>query len=275
MNAATPSPIARALTVATLLFFFGIIVFPIAWMTLTAFKLPRDVYSVTWVFTPIIDNFFAVFRHPWNMGQRILNSVVIAGATIAIAIPAAVLAAYAFSRFDFMFKRGLFFLILATQFIPAVVVILPFYLMFRDLNLLDTRTGLVIVNLAIVTPFAVWMLKGYFDSVPVECDEAALIDGASRLDIVRMVIVPMAWPGIIVSTVFCFILAWNEFIFALILTRENATTLQVGLVNFRTERGDVWELMAAAGVFIVIPAFIAAISIQKHFVAGLTGGAVK
>jgi multiple sugar transport system permease protein len=275
MSDRAASPVARAATAGLLLFFFGVIVFPIAWMMLAAFKLPRDVYSVTFAFTPTIGNFFEVFRPPWNIGWRIMNSVIIAGVTIAIAVPAAILAAYGFSRFEYRFKRGLFFLILATQFIPAVVVILPFYLMFRDLGLLDTRTGLIIVNLAIVTPFAVWMLKGFFDSVPVECDEAALIDGASRLDIVRNIIVPMAWPGIIVSSVFCFILAWNEFIFALILARDNATTLQVGLVNFRTERGDVWELMAAAGVFIVVPAFIAAISIQKHFVAGLTGGAVK
>ncbi len=269
------SPVATALQSAALLLFFGIIVFPIAWVALTAFKQPRDLFSVSLVFTPTIENFFTVFRPPWSLGHRMLNSVVIAVSTVAIAIPVSVLAAYAFSRFDFMFKRGLFFLILATQFIPAVVVILPFYLMFRDLGLLDTRTGLVIVNLAIVTPFAVWMLKGFFDAVPIECDEAALIDGASRLDIIRRVIVPMAWPGIIVSSVFCFILTWNEFIFALILGRENASTLQVGLINFRTERGDVWELMAAAGVFIVIPAFLAAIAIQKHFVAGLTGGAVK
>lgn len=275
MNAAAPSPMARALAAAALLFFFGVIVFPIAWMVLTAFKLPRDVYSLVFVFTPTIDNFFLVFERPWFLGRRIVNSIIISVTTVAIAIPVSVLAAYAFSRFEFFLKRGLFFLILATQFIPAVVVILPFYLMFRDLGLLDTRTGLIIVNLAIVTPFAVWMLKGFFDSVPIECDEAALIDGASRLDIVRTVIVPMAWPGIIVSSVFCFILAWNEFIFALILARDNAVTLQVGLVNFRTERGDVWELMAAAGVFIVIPAFVAAITIQKHFVAGLTGGAVK
>jgi len=269
------TPLATALQSATLLVFLGIIVFPIAWMALTAFKQARDVYSFTLLFTPITDNFFTVFDPPWNLGRRMVNSIVISVATVAIAIPVSVLAAYAFSRFEFMFKRGLFFLILATQFIPAVVVILPFYLMYRDLGLLDTRTGLVIVNLAIVTPFAVWMLKGFFDAVPIECDEAALIDGASRLDIIRRVIVPMAWPGIIVSSVFCFILAWNEFIFALILGRENASTLQVGLTGFRTERGDVWELMAAAGVFVVLPAFVAAIAIQKHFVAGLTGGAVK
>lgn len=258
-----------------LILFFGIIVFPIAWMVLTAFKQPRDVYSLTFVFTPTIENFFTVFEAPWTIGRRIVNSIIVAGATLGIAIPAAILAAYSFSRFHFMLKRSLFFLVLATQFIPAVVIVLPFYLMFRDIGLLDTLTGLVIVNLAIVTPFAVWMLKGFFDSVPIECDEAALIDGATRLDIIRRVIVPMALPGIIVASVFCFILTWNEFIFALILTRENAVTLQVGLVNFKTERGDLWELMAAAGVFITIPAFIAALSIQKHFETGLTGGAVK
>lgn len=260
---------------AVLILIFGIIVFPIAWMILAAFKQPLDVYELTFLFKPTIENFFTVFERPWYIGQRIFNSVVIAACTLAIAIPAAILAAYGFSRFEFKFKRGMFFLVLATQFVPAVVIILPFYLMFRDLGLLDTRTALVIVNLAIVTPFAVWMLKSSFDAVPIECDEAALIDGASRWDVIWRIVAPMALPGIIVASVFCFILTWNEFIFALILTRENAVTLQVGLVNFRTERGDLWELMAAAGVFITVPAFIAALSIQKHFEAGLSGGAVK
>jgi multiple sugar transport system permease protein len=265
------SPIAAAALILT----FGVIVFPIFWIALTAFKLPRDVYTLTFAFQPTVENFFTVFEAPWNIGRRIVNSLAIAAGTLAIAIPAAILAAYSFSRFEFFMKRSLFFLVLATQFVPAVVIILPFYLMFRDLGLLDTRAGLIIVNLAIVTPFAIWMLKSSFDAVPIECDEAALIDGASRWDIIWRVIVPMALPGIIVASVFCFILTWNEFIFALILSRDNAVTLQVGLVNFRTERGDVWELMAAAGVFICVPAFIAALAIQKHFEAGMTAGAVK
>jgi multiple sugar transport system permease protein len=267
--------IARIAGAGVLLAVFLVIVFPVAWLVLTAFKLPRDVYEITWLFQPTAENFAIIFQPPWNLGRRIANSVIVAAATVAIAIPVATLAAYSFSRFDFFMKRGLFYLILATQFVPAVVIILPFYLMFRDLGLLDTRTGLVIVNLAIVTPFAIWMLKGFFDAVPVECDEAALIDGASRLAIVRLVVVPMAFPGVIVAAVFCFILAWNEFIFALILTRNDAVTLQVGLAGFRTERGDVWELMAAAGILITVPAALAATLIQKHFVGGLTGGAVK
>jgi multiple sugar transport system permease protein len=267
--------VAPALRAAALLAVLGVVVTPIFWMVLTAFKLPRDVYGLSLVFQPTLANFVTIFEPPWNIGQRLANSVVVALVTVGLAVPISALAAYAFSRFDFMFKRGMFFLILATQFIPAVVIVLPFYLMFRDLGLLDTRTGLVIVNLAIVTPFAVWMLKGFFDAVPVECDEAAMIDGASRLDIIRLVVVPMALPGLIVTAVFCFILAWNEFIFALILAREDASTLQVGLVQFRTERGDVWELMAAAGIIVTVPAFIAALFIQKHFVSGMTAGAVK
>ena len=265
----------RVATAMALLLVFALIVFPVAWLVLTAFKLPRDVYEIKWLFDPTVENFLIIFQPPWSLGRLIVNSAVVAAATVGIAIPVAALAAYSFSRFDFLFKRGLFYAILATQFVPAVVIILPFYLMFRDLGLLDTRSGLVLVNLAIVTPFAVWMLKGFFDAVPVECDEAALIDGASRLAIIRLVVVPMAWPGVIVAAVFCFILAWNEFIFALILTRADAVTLQVGLASFRTERGDVWELMAAAGILITIPAAIAATLIQKHFVSGLTGGAVK
>ena len=265
----------RVATAMALLLVFALIVFPVAWLVLTAFKLPRDVYEIKWLFDPTVENFLIIFQPPWSLGRRIVNSAVVAAATVGIAIPVAALAAYSFSRFDFLFKRGLFYAILATQFVPAVVIILPFYLMFRDLGLLDTRSGLVLVNLAIVTPFAVWMLKGFFDAVPVECDEAALIDGASRLAIIRLVVVPMAWPGVIVAAVFCFILAWNEFIVALILTRADAVTLQVGLASFRTERGDVWELMAAAGILITIPAAIAATLIQKHFVSGLTGGAVK
>jgi multiple sugar transport system permease protein len=271
----SPFSLVSGLQAALLLGVFGIIIFPIFWIAVTAFKLPRDVYEVSLIFPPTIDNFFAIFGPPWNLGWRLMNSLVVALVTVAIAIPLAALAAYGFSRFAYAWKRGLFFLILATQFIPAVVIVLPFYLMFRDLGLLDSRMALIIVNLAIVTPFAVWMLKGFFDAVPIECDEAALIDGASHLRILWSVVAPMALPGIIVAAVFSFILAWNEFIFALILTRSNAVTLQIGIINFRTERGDIWELMAASGFIITIPAFIATLAIQKHFAGGLNSGAVK
>jgi multiple sugar transport system permease protein len=260
---------------ALLLLVLFLILFPIVWMALTAFKRPVDLFGLTFLFTPTLGNFRTIFGQPWNIGAALWNSVVVAGATVLISIPAATLAAYSFSRFDMPCKGGLFFLILATQFIPAVVVVLPFYLLFRDLGLLDTHLALVVVNLAIVTPFAVWMLKGFLDAVPAESEEAALVDGATRLRVILDIVVPMIWPGVLVTTVFCFVLTWNEFLFALILTRQEAVTLPVGITRFRTERGDLWELIAAAGILISIPMFLLSSVIQRHFVRGMTGGAVK
>jgi multiple sugar transport system permease protein len=265
----------RSVESAILLLVLFLILFPILWMALTAFKRPVDLFDLTIIFTPTFDNFRTIFAPPWNIGRTLLNSTIVAGLTVLISIPFSTLAAYAFSRFEMRFKHALFFTILATQFIPAVVVVLPFYLLFRDLGLLDTHLALVIVNLAIVTPFAVWMLKGFLDAVPTESEEAALVDGATRLRVILDIVVPMIWPGVLVSAVFCFILTWNEFLFALILTRDEAVTLPVGITRFRTERGDLWELIAAAGILISIPMFLLASVIQRHFVRGMTGGAVK
>lgn len=272
---ATRRRLARVVETTILLITLAIIVFPIAWIITTAFKTPRDVYDLSIVFPPTVQNFVIAFNAPWNLGSKLVNSIVVSTVTVGIAIPIATLAAYSFSRFEFFMKRSLFLLVLATQFIPAVVIILPFFLMFRDVALMDTRTGLIIVNLAIVTPFAVWMIKGYLDAIPNESEEAALVDGASRVRVIFDVVVPMALPGMITAAVFCFILTWNEFIFALILTRENAVTLPVGLISFRTERGDWWELIAASGIIITVPMFMLALVIQRHFVKGMTMGAVR
>jgi len=260
---------------ALLLLVSCIVLFPILWMFLTAFKRPRDAYSISLHFKPTLSNFVTVFSDPWNLGEMVVNSVTVAATTVLIAVPCAALAAYSFSRFRVRGRKFLFFLILSTQFIPAVVIILPFFLMFRTLGLLDTRIALIVVNLAIVTPFVIWMLKGFIDAIPTDSEEAALIDGASRFRVIRDIVLPMAAPGVLTATIFCFILTWNEFLFALILTRRNAVTLPVGLVSFRTEQGDLWNLMSAAGVMITVPIFIMALLIQKHFTRGMTAGAVK
>jgi multiple sugar transport system permease protein len=260
---------------ALLVFICIVVLFPIAWMFLTAFKKPIDAYSLSLNFEPTLQNFVTVFSHPWNLGSMVMNSVIVATVTVAISVPCAAIAAYSFSRFRVKGRKFLFFLILSTQFIPAVVIVLPFFVMFRQLGLLDTRIALIIVNLAIVTPFVIWMIKGFIDAIPQDSEEAAMIDGASRLRVIKDIVLPMAAPGILTSSIFCFILTWNEFLFALILSRRDAVTLPVGLVSFRTERGDLWELMSAAGVMITVPIFIMALFIQKHFTRGMTAGAVK
>ncbi|MEY4283564.1 MAG: hypothetical protein RL111_239 [Pseudomonadota bacterium] len=262
---------------AGLMLIIGTIVLPILWIMLTGFKQPRDVYALesALTFVPTLENFHTVFAHPWNLGQKIFNSVAVACATVVVAIPMATLAAYAFSRFEFPFKRTLFLLVIASQFIPAAVVVLPFFLMFKAWGLLDTKLALVLVNLSIVLPYAIWMIKGFLDAVPMEIEEAAMVDGASRLRVIGEILVPAAWPGIVTAAVFSFTLTWNEFLFALILGKQHALTLPIGLIGFRTERGDLWELMAAGGLLITLPMFVLSLLVQKHFVGSLTAGSVR
>ena len=253
------------------------ILLPIFWIMLTAFKQPRDVYSLSnalW-FTPTLENFKTIFEHPWNLGSKLFNSFVVAGGTVLIAMPLALCSAYAFSRFEFPFKQTLFLAIIASQFIPAAVVVLPYFLMFKALGWLDTRSALILVNLSIVLPYAVWMIKGFIDAVPVEMEESAMVDGASRLRVLWEMVVPVALPGVITAAVFSFTLTWNEFLFALILTKQDALTLPIGLIGFRTERGDLWELMASAGMIITLPMILISLVVHKQFIGSLTAGSTK
>ncbi len=253
------------------------ILLPIAWIFVTAFKTSRDVYSISsalW-FTPTFENMLTVFREPWNLGSKIVNSFAVAGGTVLLAMPMATMAAYAFSRFDFRFKQAIFLIVIASQFIPAAVVVLPYFLMFKEAGMLDTRTALVLVNLSIVLPYAVWMIKGFIDAVPMEIEESAMVDGAPRSRVIWEIVVPTALPGIITAAVFSFTLTWNEFLFALIIGKQHALTLPIGLIGFRTERGDLWELMAAGGVLITAPMFLISLLVQKQFVGSLTAGSVR
>ncbi len=253
------------------------IVLPIGWIVLTAFKLPRDVYSLDtalW-FTPTLENLGTVFEHPWNLGSKIVNSLLVATGVVLLAVPMATLAAYAFSRFDFRFKQAIFLVVIASQFIPAAVIVLPYFVMFKQAGLLDTRTALVLVNLSIVLPYAVWMIKGFIDAVPIEMDESAMVDGAERWRVIGEIVVPAALPGIITAAVFSFTLTWNEFLFALIISKQDALTLPIGLIGFRTDRGDLWELMAAGGILITAPMFLISLAVHRQFIGSLTAGAVR
>lgn len=263
------------LEAAVLLAVAIVIMFPIAWMVMTAFKHPSFVYSYTIWFPPTLDNFREVFSERWQIMDKIINSTVIAVSTVVIAIPIAVCSAYAFSRLAFPLKRTMFQWILLTQFIPAVTIVLPFYLMFRSLGLLDTYVALIVVDLAIVLPYAIWTIKGFIDAIPMETEEAAIVDGASRLRVIRDIVVPMARPGILTAAVFCFIITWNEFLFGYLLSRQKVVPLPVGIIGFVLERGPVWELIAATGIIITIPMFFFALIIQRHFTKGMNLGAVR
>lgn len=260
-------------TAILLILFFNL--FPIIWIALTAFKTDRYMFTSDLIFPPVLSNFSTIFSPPLNFGPLVVNSVVVALGTIVIAIPIALTAAYVFSRHAFLGSTALLVWILSTQFIPGIVVVIPYFNLFRNLNLLDTRLGLIIVELSAVVPYAIWMIKGFIDSLPREVEEAARIDGCTEIGIVRHVTLPLAIPGIAVATVFALVSTWNDFMFPLILTHQNAETLQIGLMSTVSATGIQWNWMSATGLVIMVPIFILSYLIRNYFVQGLTMGAVK
>ncbi len=267
--------VMNAVQLSLILIAILIMLVPIAWIFMAAFKNHIDVFQLKLFFTPTLENFGTVFEPPFFLGHKLMNSTIVAFVTVVLAIPIATMAAYSFSRFRLTGETTMLVVILATQFVPAVVIILPFFVMFRDIGLLDTRIGLILVNLAIVMPFAIWMIKGFIDGIPLDTEEAAMVDGSSRLQVIRNIVLPMAAPGLLTAGIFCFIIAWNEFLFALILTNKDAVTLPIGLALFKAEEGDLWNLLSAAGIIIMLPMFVLALIIRKYFVQGMTMGAVR
>lgn len=276
--------------IATIIF----VMLPIVWLLLTAFKNQKDAYSLKVFFTPTIENFRIIFEG-LNAGSSFLNSLIVSGVTISIAIPIAAMAAYAFSRFVFRGSDLLLVWVLTTQFLPPIIVLLPLFSLFRGpfrwipdpwrditffdelwrFSLLDTHLALIILNLSLVLPYAIWLIKGFVDALPMELEEAAVVDGCTDFQILRFVVAPLIMPGIIVAAVFSFIMCWNEFLFALVITSQDAKTLQITLHSTNGARGVMWEQMSAVGVLIMIPILIMSMTIRNYFVQGLTMGAVK
>ncbi|MDG0860773.1 carbohydrate ABC transporter permease [Staphylococcus equorum] len=249
--------------------------FPIAWIILTAFKSGNDVFSLKVIFTPTIENFKTILGSSYEFGAYYLNSIIVVFFTLIITMPLSLLAAYSLSRFDIIGKNFLLFMILSTQFIPLIINAIPFFTIFKNWGILDTPVALIIVNLGQTIPYAIWLIKEFIDGVPKGIEEAAEMDGASKFGVIWHVIIPIAKPGIITATVFCFVIVWNEFMFALILTNQKAVTLPVALSYFVGENGVIWNEMAAAGLLYAIPTIIFMLIVRKQFVKGMSAGAIK
>ncbi len=275
-----PSPLARkrlaqgAEIVATLIVIF-FVMFPLVWMILAAFKTEIDVYSTRLFFQPTLDNFRAIFADPILLGSHTWVSALVSFVTVAITVPLGAAASYVLSRHRFRGRDSLFLAILISQFVPAVVVAIPFFNLFRTLGLIDTPVALIVVYLSFTLPYAIWMLRGFFDALPVEVEEAAFIDGCNELQTLRYVTLPLVMPGLLVAGVFAFISAWNEYFFALILTRSDSLTLPVAMQTITGPRGPMWQQVSAAGIVVMVPILVMSLFIRKYFVAGITVGAVK
>ena len=252
-------------------------VFPIYWMLITSVKQQSEIVTKTPVFWPT-EFQFDRFGHVLELGfaTYLRNSLIVAAGTTVAGLVVAILAGYALARFQLPFRRYLLLIVLSTQLFPVVVLIIPLFIVMRNLDLVGSLVGLVIAYLAFITPLMIWMLRGFFLSVPRELEEAALIDGCTRFGAMIRVIMPLAGPGIAAVSIFAWIAAWNEFLLALTFVKsDQLRTLPVGLQTFvQQEVADYGGIMAASVMF-TLPVVIFFLFVHKKLTTGMVAGAVK
>ena len=255
-----------------------IVLIPVFWMFTTSLKPLTEVNKIPpqWLsdgmsFQPYIDMFFFL---PFT--TYTINSLIIALSATFLTLLIGSLAGFAFARFHFKGKEFLLIIFLLSQMLPGSSVIIPLFQLIRKAGLYDTHIGLILVHTAVLLPFVIWLLYGFFKTIPQEVEDAALIDGCSRLTVLHKILLPLALPGLGATALFAFLGSWNEFFFALILTTSDTTrTIPVGIGLFVGEYRDVWNQMSAAAIFFSIPPLILFLLLQKTFVKGLTAGAIK
>jgi multiple sugar transport system permease protein len=225
-------------------------------------------------FKPTLENYYKVFS-TLKFFQYFGNSIIICALSTAISLVIGSLAAYTISRVRNKFVDQVAFWILTQRMLPAIAVLIPMYLVMSRLALLDTFPGMIIVYAVLNLPYVVWMSKSFFDDIPIELDESAMLDGCTKPKIIFGIVYPIAKPGLFATGVFVFVLSWSEFIFALILSSMNTKTLPVAISSFVTDTGIEWNSMAAAGSVLIIPLAVMFFFIQKSLIKGLSFGAVK
>ena len=252
-------------------------VFPVIWALLTSFKTERDVlaYPPLLMFEPTLDNYYDVLFGSSSILPNLWSSTVISVSTTLLTMLFAIPAAYAMARLRYPAKRSSGFYVLATQMLPPVGLIIPFYLVLQKVGGLDTYSGLTAIYLTFSLPFAIWLMVSYFEDIPFEMEEAALLDRAGRFRTLWYVILPQVRGGIAVTTVFVFLNAWNEFLFAVVLTGNKVRPVTVAMFNFISVEQTQWARLAAGSMLAMAPVIIVGLFAQRHIVKGLTVGAVK
>ncbi len=269
--------------VLALLFFIAYLtftLFPFYWMVTTAIKTKADAYSIPpqlWPYHPMLKNFQELVQGKIFPLRYLLNSLIIGGGVIGICLFAGILAGYSLSRFRLRTKNHILVFILTFQMFPSVLIVIPIYMYYLRLGLLDTHIGLILVDSTLSLPFSVWLLKGFFDTIPVELEEAAAIDGCGRMRTLTKVILPLIGPGIVTVIVYAFLVSWQEFVYGLTLANtETVRPVSPGIsVNFLAMMSMKWEEMMAAVIILIIPVVFLYTFLQKYVIAGLTAGAVK
>ncbi|WP_319559409.1 carbohydrate ABC transporter permease [Marispirochaeta sp.] len=266
---------------ASALYLAGIVVFllaPFVWTILTSLKPETEIVTKNMRILPVhwtLDNYKSLFG-VLSFGKYFRNSIIVSLSTAMVSLILSNTAAYAISRFRFKGRRSVMLMLLTLNMFPVVLLLIPLFIIFRQLHLLDSYLSLIIAYSTYAIPFSVWMLTGYLNSIPQELEEAAMVDGCSRFRAYISVILPAARPGLIATFIYIFIYSWNEFLFALTFIQSADTrTLPVGIQTLIGQYTLSWGLLTAGGIFSSIPVIIMFSFIQKHMVKGLTAGAVK
>ena len=252
---------------------------PFFWLVTTSFKreidylaYPPEIIPPAWT----LEGYRVLFEQQ-DLGHYFANSVIVTVTSTALAVFIGALAAYSLARARFPFRLNgiLAFWMLLTRMYPAIATAIPYFLIMRDLRLLDTLPALIVTYTAFNLPFVIWLLIGFYEELPIELERAAMIDGCSVWTRFRKIVLPLSAPALVATAILSAVLAWNEFLFAVMLTRVNAKTLPVVMSGFITDKGTQWDQMTALGVITVLPVLAFALAVQRYLVRGLTLGAVK
>ncbi len=270
----------RSEYVVIILFFaigFLLLIFlsPMLWMFLTSFKDRGEFFTYPPVFIPKSPDFSAFF-HGLELGgaKGIMDTLIIAGSCTLISLGVGALAAYSLARFR-IGGKNLAFWILSIRMLPPIAIVLPLFILYQSLRWLDTYQSLIITHTVMNIPFAVWILKGFFEELPSDLEDSALVDGCNRFQAFSRIALPLVAPGLVATALFCFIFSWNEFLFALILTRSHVRPLTVVITSLIGGHEILWAEISAVGTMASIPVIVLAIFLQRYLVRGLTLGAVK
>ena len=250
------------------------VIFPIIWIVLLSLKTEVQAFAnpPLFIFKPNLMNYYNLFVEE-NFGKYLFNSIFIASLSSIVCLLIGAPTAFALSRNQNKTNQGILIWVLISRMAPAMTYVIPFFVVFSYFKMIDTYFGLILAYSVLNLPLVIWLMRSFFLELPSETLEAAKIDGASTFQIFRKIAIPLASPGIVSTGIITFVVAWNEFIFALVLTRRHAVTAQIGIGNLQKFEGTEWGQMAAGAIVLILPAMIIAFFISKYFVQGLTSGA--
>jgi multiple sugar transport system permease protein len=250
--------------------------FPIYWLIMSSFKIGMVAWRIPpqWFAFPNLTNYRKIFElRP--LGRYYLNSLIVVFFTVSIALTIGIPAAYSLARLQIKRKKDLLVWILSQLMLPPVAVALPIYMLVTKLGLMHSLTAVIICHIAFNLPFAIWLLREYFMNLPIEIEEAAMMEGCKTITVLKRIVIPLSGPGVAATAIFCTILSWNEYLYASILTGPETFTLPVTVASFWTQRLIIWGPMFAAGVLAILPVVIMGLFIQKYLIKGLTLGAIQ